>query len=122
MGKMPFSRSARLASSVQKDLSQMIITKKLKEFRDPRFQGLISITDVRVTNGYQHLDIFLSVFEEDYRAGVLEVFKEAIPSIRGEICRGFKLRIAPSLAFYLDESLERGNKIWNLLDNLETNE
>ncbi len=122
MGRMPFSRSDRLASSVQKDLSEMISTKKLKEFRDPRFQGLISITGVKVTNGYQHLDIFFSVFEENYRLGVLEVFKEAIPSIRGEICRGFKLKIAPSLVFHLDESLERGNKIWNLLDNLESHE
>ena len=69
MGRMPFSRSDRLASSVQKDLSEMISTKKLKEFRDPRFQGLISITGVRVTNGYQHLDIFFSVFEENYDGG-----------------------------------------------------
>ncbi len=122
MGKQAFSRASRLGTSIQKELASMINAKQLKEFKDSRFAGLISVIDVRVTNGYQHLDIFLSVLEEEHRKGVLEVMKEAIPSLRGEICRRFKLRVAPSIHFHLDNSIERSFEVWSLLDQISSSE
>lgn len=122
MGKQAFSRSSRLASTVQKELAKMIKEKQLKEFKDSRFNGLISVTEVRVTNGYQHIDVYLSVLEEEHRKPVLEVFQEATSSLRGEICRRFRLRLAPSLHFHLDNSIERGFEMWSLLDKISSNE
>ncbi len=119
MGKQAFSRASRLASSVQQEVAIMINEKQLKELKDPRLQGIVSITEVRVTNGYQHMDIFLSVMEPEHEAGVIEVLKEATSSIRGEICRRFKLRTAPTLVFHLDESIKRGCKVWDLLDKIQ---
>ena len=118
MGRPAFTRSTRLASIVKEELAVMINGHQIKELKDPRIQGLISITEVVVTNGYQHMEIFLSIFEKENRAGILEVLNEANSSIRGEICRRLKLRFAPTIVFKLDESIERGFKVWDVLDQI----
>jgi ribosome-binding factor A len=119
MGRQSFSRASRLGPTVQKELAEMINGRQLKEFKDTRLAGLISVTDVKVTNGYQHMDVYISVMEDEHREGVLAVLRESVSSIRGEICRRFKLRTAPSLVFHLDDSIERGCKVWNLLDSIQ---
>ena len=122
MGKPSFSRADRLANAVQKELGTLINTRKLKEFKNPAFQGLISVTEVRVTNGNQHIEVLVSVLEEEYQDSVLQILKESIPSLRGELCRCFKLRLAPSLNIQLDDSIQRGTKMLSLLDSLVSNE
>jgi len=119
MGRSSFSRSDRLASTIQKELAEMINGKQLKELKDDRLNCLISVVEVRVTQGYQHLDVFLSVFEEKKKPGVLDVLKLATSSMRGEICRRCKLRVAPTLVFHVDDSIKRGSEIWGLLDKIQ---
>lgn len=118
VGRPSYNRGDRLASSIQEELADLIKFRKLKEFKDPRFDGLISITEVRVKNGYNHLDIFWSVLEDDKAENVLAVLNEAIPNIRGHICRKCKLRFAPTINFHLDDSIKRGCEMLNLLNKI----
>ncbi|MDX1917911.1 MAG: 30S ribosome-binding factor RbfA [Candidatus Caenarcaniphilales bacterium] len=118
MGRAAFSRGDRLATTIRRELAEMIGERQIKEFRDSAFDGLISITDVRVKNGYQHVDISLSIMGESSKERVLEILTAAISQIRGELCRRLKLRFAPTIAFHLDESIERGCKMWGILDQL----
>ncbi|MDX1919377.1 MAG: 30S ribosome-binding factor RbfA [Candidatus Caenarcaniphilales bacterium] len=118
MGRPSFSRGDRLASSIQEEVADLIKFRKLKEFKDPRFDGLISITEVKVKNGYNHLDIYWSVLEDNKAEDILSVLKEAIPSIRGHICRKCKLRFAPTINFHLDDSIKRGCEILSKLDRM----
>lgn len=119
MGRPSFQRTDRLASSIREELANLFTHKKLKELKDPRFDGLISILDIQVKNGYQHIDVFLSVLEEEKKAGILEVLEEASSSIRGLICRNCKLRFAPTLVFHIDDSIKRGCEVWDLLDKIQ---
>lgn len=119
MGRPSFQRTDRLASSIREELATLFTQKKLKELKDPRFAGLISILDIQVKNGYQHIDVFLSVLEEEKQAGILEVLEEANSSIRGQICRNCKLRFAPTLVFHIDNSIKRGCEVWDLLDKIQ---
>jgi ribosome-binding factor A len=119
MGRQSFSRSDRLSSTIQKELSQIISQKELRELKDPKLTGLVSITDVRVTSGYQHLDVFISIFEEENTENILKILKAATSSIRGELCRRLKLRFAPTLEFHIDDSIKRSTQVWSLLDNLK---
>jgi ribosome-binding factor A len=121
MGRQSFDRATRLASTIKKELGEMINGRQLRELKDPRLAGLISVTEVRVTNGYQHMDVFLSIFEEEHQQDVLAVCKEASSAIRGEICRRFHLRTAPTLVFHLDESIKRGFEVFSLLDKIQDN-
>ena len=116
---MSGNRTERLASVTKEELSEMFSRKTLKELKDNRFQGMISITDVKVEKGYHHFRIFLSVWEENLKEGVLEVLNEASSAIRGELCRRLKLRVAPTITFHMDDSLKRGLRVCEILDKIK---
>ncbi len=119
MGKPAYNRSDRLTTTLQKELGTMINGRELREFRDPTFAGLISVTAVVLEGNYQHANVYVSVFEDEHRKNVLAILSRCIPVIRGEICRRFRLRFAPTLAFYADESLERACRVLHKIDELD---
>lgn len=120
MGKPSFSRSDRLASLVQAELAKMINAKQIKELKDPCIRGLISITEVRVMNGHQHMEVCLSIFEKENQHKILEALEKGSSKIRGELCRRLKLQFAPTIIFMIDESIERSFKVLNVLDHLQS--
>jgi ribosome-binding factor A len=122
MGRVSYNRGDRLASSIQAEIADLINFRQLKEFKNPLFQGLISITDVKVKNGHQHLDVYWSVFEEGNEKAIQSILEEATSNIRGHICRKCKLRFAPSLKFHHDTSIKRGCEMVDVLDKLNQSE
>ncbi|MDJ0625922.1 MAG: 30S ribosome-binding factor RbfA [Candidatus Caenarcaniphilales bacterium] len=122
MGRPSFQRTDRLASSIREELAELFSFRKIKELKDTRFDGLISILDIQVKSGYQHIDVYISVLEEEKQKGVLEVLNDANSAIRGQICRNCKLRFAPTLAFHIDDSVKRGCEVWDLLDKIQANQ
>lgn len=93
-----------------------------RDLKDARLIGLISITEVETTNDLRSVRAFVSVFGEGNHAGVVEALNEQAGYIRGEICRRLKLRFAPELVFKLDDSLERGSKVTELLGKISRGE
>lgn len=93
-----------------------------RDLRDPRLVGLISITEVETTNDLRSVRAFVSVFGEGNHEAVVDALNEQAGKIRGEICRRLKLRFAPELVFKLDDSLERGSKVTELLGKISRGE
>ena len=118
---MPSSgnRSEKLASSARKELADMISFRQLKELKDLKLEGIISITEVKVEKGYQHFRVFLSFLKEEDQKPALELLNDSIPAIRGELCRRLRLRQAPVLSFHLDSSLKKGAEMCKLLDSIK---
>lgn len=112
-----YSRSDRIAQQIKREISEILQRGRLK---DDRIGGLVSITEVKVSGDLRDVKIYFSVFgEEEYKAGTLAALESASPFIRGEICRRLRMKFAPELVFKLDDSLEKGDKIIELLDKIK---
>jgi len=115
-------RQGRLAEEIRKIVSDLL----LKEIKDPRLSGFVSISAVEVTEDGSYATIYITKLgsnaaEEtsgDEKNDVLAAFKSAKGLIRREIGRQIKLRHVPDLLFKFDTSLEYGRHISKLIDEL----
>jgi len=89
-----------------------------RKANDPRLQ-MVTITDVTVTPDTLRADVHFSVL------GGTEVLAEAQAGLesaagwlRHELGRRLRLRSIPELVFHYDPSLERGEHIASILDEL----
>lgn len=113
------SRGERIRKALIKELSD-IIQHKIK---DPRIQGIISVTDVDLSHDYKYAKVYISIFgSEESKKEVMEAIEESCSFIRGEIGKRIRLRFTPDLRFYLDESAEKAQKINELLDKISKGE
>lgn len=116
---MAIQRSLRVSQSIKRELAQML----LKDIKDERISGLVSIVDVECTADCRSAKVFVSVFgDETAQTGTMEALNEKIGVIRGELCRRLRLRFAPELQFKLDKSLERGAKVSEILGKIARGE
>lgn len=113
-------RPARVSQQIKRELSEII---QRNEIKDDRIGGLISITDVEVSGDLRNVKVYFSVYgEESQKVGTLAALEDAAGFLRGEICRRLGIRFAPELIFKLDDSLERGHKITELLEKIKRKE
>ena len=116
---MAVQRSQRVSQSIKRELSEIM----RRDLKDNRLEGIVSITDVEVTGDLRHAKVFISVFgDETKQKGVIDALTEHQGSIRGEIGRRLQLRFAPELSFRLDNSLERGAKVSELIAKISRGE
>ncbi|GLH63210.1 30S ribosome-binding factor RbfA [Parageobacillus sp. G301] len=104
-------RATRVGEQMKKELSD-IIGRKLK---DPRI-GFVTVTDVRVTGDLQQAKVYISVLgDEEQRQNTLKGLEKAKGFIRSEIGQRIRLRKTPEIFFEIDESIEYGNRIEQLI-------
>ena len=110
-----YPRSRRIAEQIQRELSQIIRL----ELKDPRV-GMITVTDVEVTQDYSHAKIFFTrlgnLGDAEDNASILKALEHAGGFLRSELAHRMRLRIVPQLHFEYDESVERGVRLSNLID------
>ncbi|MDX5474356.1 MAG: 30S ribosome-binding factor RbfA [Bacillaceae bacterium] len=107
-------RATRVGEQMKKELSD-IIGRKIK---DPRV-GFVTVTDVEVTGDLQQAKVFISVLgDEEKRQDTLMGLAKAKGFIRSEIGKRIRLRKTPELFFEFDESVDYGNRIESLLQEI----
>ena len=115
-----YNRSDRISQQIKRELSEII---QRNEIKDDRIGGLVSITDVKVSGDLRNVKVYFSVYgEEAQKAGTLAALENASGFLRGELCRRLGIRFAPELTFKLDDSLERGDRITQLLEKIKRDE
>ena len=112
-------RVARVSSLIKREVSQML----LNEIKDDRVgAGMVSITDVDVSGDLQHAKIFVSIYgTEEAKLETMEGLKSSVGYVRRELGSRMRLRRTPSIAFLEDTSLERGDKMLDLLNEIGQN-
>lgn len=116
---MPAERSQRVSQSIKRELSTII----QRDLKDERIAGLVSITEVECSSDCRSAKVYISVFgDEAQRASTMEAINDHAGQMRGEVCRRLGLRFAPELFFKLDDSLERGSKVTELLGKISRGE
>lgn len=84
--------------------------------------GLISVNDVDVAGDVRSATVFISILgnAEQQKRG-FQLLTEHRIRIQGMIGRSVVLKYTPTLKFVFDDSIVRGNRVLQILDELEKN-
>jgi ribosome-binding factor A len=101
---------------IKREVSLML----LNGIKDDRVgAGIVSVTEVVVSGDLQHTKIFVSIYGTDEaKAETMEGLKSATSYVRNQLGQRLQLRRTPGVAFLEDRSLERGDKMLILLNQL----
>ncbi|TDI80663.1 MAG: 30S ribosome-binding factor RbfA [Betaproteobacteria bacterium] len=107
-----YCRTMRIADQIQRELADLI----RNELKDRRV-GMITLTDVEVSQDYAHAKIFYTTLgneEDDFLTD--KGLKHATGFLRSQLSHRLTLRTVPQLHFIYDESVERGIHLSQLID------
>ena len=112
-------RPDRVAAAIREEVATFLH----EGVKDPRVSGIVTVTGVDVTRDLRHARVFISILGDDAtRATTLEGLASVAGKLRGSIGRALRLRVAPEIAFKLDESIAHAARIETLLAQLRTGE
>ena len=82
--------------------------------------GLINVNDVDVAPNLHNATVYIGVLGgEAQKKRAMEALDQSRKRIQGYLGKAVVLKYTPQLRFVLDESVERGNRILRILDELE---
>jgi len=105
------TRTDRMSDLIRDEISRLL----LREVHDPRI-GFVTLTGASVSPDLRNVRVFVSVFgDETARTASLEALQGAAGYIQKALFRNLRLRYSPELEFQIDDSLERGERIEQML-------
>lgn len=114
---MNTTKMDRVDDEIRKTLNEIIAY----ELKDPRLETLINVTAVNTTKDLKSAKVFVSIMDKSKAKDALVALKNASGFIRGILFEKLKIRLVPHLTFHLDESLNRGFAIENILKEMHAN-
>ncbi len=108
-------RSARLNSLLREVLSEVI----MREIKDPRVKGIITVTNVDISKDLHHAKVLISVIgTKEEKTKTLEALESAAGFIAVQASKKVVMRYFPTLVFKLDNSVDQQMKIDALLGEI----
>ena len=110
-------RHERVGEEIAHEINAMLVG----ELKDPRLEGFVCVSEVRVQPDMKHARVFVSVRTESAkeRADAIRALEHAAGFIRHELIERLQLRRLPDLHFTLDLSQERVERIEQLLREMK---
>ncbi len=117
MAKKSFHRTDRVSAQLRRELGTLV-------HAAVREHGLCStsVSDVEVARDLAHAKVFVTVLDAERADETLKALKALAPEIRYQLAHAVKMRHVPELHFHYDESVDRGERIDNLLRDLRTSD
>lgn len=107
-------RTDRIEEEIKKVVSKLIN----QGLKDPRLTGLISVTKVEVTKDLKYCKVFVSMLGSKDQAAAMEALKSSAGYVRREIGANIRMFATPEVKFELDDSMEYGAHIQNIINEL----
>ena len=111
---MASSRIGRINEEIMRELSTSI-----RSLKDPRVQGMITITAVDTASDLRPAKVYVSVYDKSRSKEVLKGLKSAGGFLRRQLGASLQLRYTPELVFEEDHSIEHGTRIFEILSKLD---
>ena len=93
-----------------------------RDLKDPRI-GFVSILDVRTSPDLHEARVYVSAFaDKEEKRKTIKGLKSASGFIHQEIKKRLRLRYIPNITFELDDSIEKGAHILELIDKISREE
>ncbi|MCI9365977.1 MAG: 30S ribosome-binding factor RbfA [Clostridia bacterium] len=108
------NRLGRIEEELKKEISNIINY----ELENPKITGLISVTRTKITPDLKYAKVYVSILNAKNTNDTLANLKKSSGYIRSEIAKRINLRITPELIFILDDSMEYGAKIDQILKEI----
>jgi ribosome-binding factor A len=107
-------RLLRVNELLKRELSTIIT-------REITFDGvLVTVNQVDVTPDLKHAHAYVSVLGKESQAGAMAKLEENRVVLQTALAKGVVLKYTPHLVFHLDDSIERGARVFEILQQIET--
>ena len=111
---MASTRPSRVGDQLRAEISDLIA----RQVHDPGI-GFLTITQVTVSPDLQVARVYYTTLgDERARRDTAKALGRATPFLRRQIGSRLRLKRVPSLEFFFDESIERGDRIERILNEL----
>lgn len=107
----------RLNHAFQEEISMILMT----EIKDEDIK-FVTITGVETTSDLSYAKVYFTVLDATKRKSTLEALNGAASFIRGKLAERVEVRHTPELKFIYDTSIEYGNHIDEIIDNINKEE
>lgn len=108
-------RHERVGEEIAHEISAMLAG----ELKDPRLEGSVVVSEVRVQPDMKHARVFVSMKgSAKEQADAINALEHAAGFIKREIMERLQLRRLPELHFALDHSQEYSERIEQLLKDM----
>jgi len=110
-------RTERLNKVIKQEISDLLE----REIDDPRLNNLISVTEVSISPDFKYAKVFVSVLgNEKDKTDMLTGFNAASGFLRRKLSSRLRLKRAPYISFHCDDSIERGARVSNLFEQVNS--
>lgn len=111
---MAYARTRRVGEEIRKIISKMLYEGQIKDTKVKSSKSLISVTGVDVVRDLRYAYVYISVLGKD-ADNVIEGLKNAAGYVRKEVGRELNIRYTPEIVFRLDDSIEKGAYMTELI-------
>jgi len=105
-------KQERVATLIRNILSTLLMTK----VTDPALET-VTVTDVKIDREFEYADVYVHAMDD--QAEVMAGLARASGFLRRELAQRVRLRNVPVLHFHWDVSVERGERIDQILESLD---
>ncbi len=110
-------RIERLNALFRQQISELL----QRQAKDPRLGNFVAVTEVSISPDMKCARIFVShLGTEEEKQKTLSALASASGFIRKEMSKRLRLRRIPELNFQWDDSIERGDHLLQLIDQVAT--
>ena len=111
---MPSTRPSRVGDQLREEIADLLA----RQVHDPGI-GFLTITQVKVSPDLQVARVYYTTLGDDKaRRESAKALGRATPFLRRQIGGRLRLKRVPSLEFFFDESIERGDRIERILHEI----
>jgi ribosome-binding factor A len=112
---MPSLRLQRVRELLKREIGEAI----RREFHVSEC-GLISVNDVDVAGDFKSATVFISILgNPDQQKRGFQMLTDHRVRIQGLVGRAVVLKFTPTLKFVFDDSIVRGNRVLQIIEELE---
>lgn len=111
---MPSHKKERIASSISRNISDIL----MNEANDELLKT-VTITGCEVTSDLSFCKVYFTSLSELTKEEIEREMNEAAPFIRGKVSERVDIRHTPEIRFIYDKSIEYGQKIEDIIKNLD---
>ena len=110
-------RIERVNNLIRQEISELL----QRQVKDPRLGTFVAVTEVTTSPDLRHAKVFVScISSKEEKQETLSALAAASGFFRKELAKHLRLRRIPELIFYWDDSIERGDHLLRLIDEVSS--
>jgi len=110
-------RIERVNNLIRQEISELL----QRQVKDPRLGTFVAVTEVVTSPDLRHAKVFVSyISSKEEKQETLSALAGASRFFRKELAKNLRLRRIPELSFHWDDSIERGDHLLRLIDQVSS--